>query len=276
MDGTGFFTSTLERALLAGEIDVAVHSLKDLQVATTPGVAIAAVPRRGPVEDALCARDHLRLHELPAGARVGTSSLRRTAQLRALRGDLEYVSLRGNVPARLARVDRGELDAAVLALAGIERSGLGARATEVFKPADMLPAPGQGAIAVQTRTAARSLVARLAAIEHPATRVAVNAERALLHALRGGCSVPVGALAHVEATRIRLEAGVFGLEGAPVHRVTVEGGSPDEVGASAARELLERGAGEILESCVRAVSPASAVAVRARLRSVSAATGGGS
>jgi hydroxymethylbilane synthase len=254
MEGTGFFSSTLERALLEGEIDVAVHSLKDLPVAGTPGVRVAAVPRRGPVEDALCARDGLRLHELPAGARVGTCSLRRTAQLRALRADLEVVSLRGNVPTRLARVERGEMDAAVLALAGIERLGLGGRATEVFAPEDMLPAPAQGAIAVQARAAARGLIARLAAIEHPPTRLAVDAERALLHELRGGCSVPAGALATIAAGRIRLEAGVFGLEGSPVYRITVEGDAPEEVGATAARELLECGAGEVLVQALGGVA----------------------
>ena len=251
MDGTGFFSSSLERALLSGEIDVAVHSWKDLPVAATPGLTIAGVPVRGPVEDVLCARGGLRLRELPAGARVGTSSLRRMAQLRALRPDLDYASLRGNVPTRLARLERGELDAVVLARAGIERLGLGERATERFATDAVLPAPAQGAIAVQTRGDARGLNARLAALDHPPTRAAVEAERALLHQLRGGCSVPVGALARIEAGRIRLEAGVFALEGSPAHRVTVEGDSPEAAGAAAARQLLERGAGAILEALDR-------------------------
>ena len=251
MDGTGFFTSTIDRALLAGEIDVAVHSLKDLPVAMTPGLVIACVPRRGAVEDVLCARDGLQLRDLPAGSCVGTSSLRRTAQLRALRPDLAYVSLRGNVPTRLARVERGELDAVVLARAGIERLGLEHRATEVFAPADVLPAPAQGALAVQTRAGAHTLQARLAVLDHAPTRHAVDAERALLHQLRGGCSVPVGALARFDDGRVHLEAGVFALEGTPAHRVTVEGGSPEAVGAAAARALLERGAGAILEALER-------------------------
>jgi len=255
MEGTGFFSSTLERALLEAEIDVAVHSYKDLPVSVTPGLTIACVPRRGPVEDALCARDRLRLRELPAGARVGTSSLRRIAQLRALRPDLEFVSLRGNVPTRLARVAAGGLDAVVLARAGIERLGLAERATEVFAPSDVLPAPAQGALAVQSRTDARGLNARLAAFEHTPTRKAVEAERALLHALRGGCSVPVGALARVVGDSIRLEAGVFALEGSPAYRVDVEGGTPEAVGAAAARTLLERGAGAVLEAFARAPGP---------------------
>ena len=251
MDGTGFFSSTLERALLAGEIDVAVHSYKDLPVASTPGLAIACVPTRGAIEDVLCARGGLTLRELPAGARVGTSSLRRIAQLRAIRDDLRYEALRGNVPTRLTHVEKGELDAVVLARAGIERLGLGHHATEIFTPADVLPAPAQGALAIQTRANDHALIARLAAMEHTPTRMAVDAERSLLHQLRGGCSVPVGALARFDDGRVRLEAGVFALEGSPAHRVAVEGGVPERVGAQAARELLARGAGAILEALDR-------------------------
>ena len=260
MEGTGFFSSRLERALLEGVIDVAVHSYKDLPVAMTPGLTVACVPRRGAVEDALCARDGLRLGELPPGARVGTSSLRRVAQLRALRADLEYVSIRGNVPTRLARVERRELDAVVLALAGIERLGLGARATEVFATDTVLPAPAQGALAVQSRTAARRLNADLARLDHAPTRHAVEAERVLLHALHGGCSVPVAALARVERDRIRLEAGVFALDGSPAFRVVSEGVSPEATGAEAARALLGAGAGAVLESLART----RGVAVEAR------------
>ena len=260
MEGTGFFSSTLERALLEGVIDVAVHSCKDLPVAATPGLTIACIPPRGAVEDALCARDGLRLRELSPGARVGTSSLRRVAQLRALRPDLEYVSLRGNVPTRLERVERRELDAVVLALAGIERLGLAARATEVFAPETVLPAPAQGALAVQSRTAARGINARLAALDHAPTRSAVETERALLHALHGGCSVPVAALARVERDRIRLEAGVFALDGSPGFRVVGEGVSPEAAGAEAARALLAAGAGAVLEALARS----RGVAIEAR------------
>ncbi|HEY6867154.1 MAG TPA: hydroxymethylbilane synthase [Candidatus Eisenbacteria bacterium] len=246
MEGTGFFTSSLERLLLGGQIDLAIHSYKDLPVAITPGLTVAAVPARGPVEDALCARDGATLRGLPAGARVGTSSLRRIAQLRALRPDLDYRPLRGNVPTRLDRVARAELDAVVLARAGIERLGLGARATEIFPPEQVLTAPAQGALAIQVRADDRELVGRLAALDHPAVHAAVAAEREVLHQLRGGCSVPVGAFAIGAETGLRMAAGVFAPAGDRLLRVEVEGRDPVPLGAEAARRLLEQGAGEIL------------------------------
>ena len=251
MEGTGFFSSTLERALLEGRIDVAVHSYKDLPVAATPGLVIACVPARGAVEDVLCARDGLTLAALPPGALVGTSSPRRTAQLRALRPDLHYTPLRGNVPTRLARVERGLLDAIVLARAGLERLGLAARASEIFSLEHVLPAPAQGALAVQARAGDTALLARLAALDHAPTRLAVEAEREVLHQLRGGCSVPVGAFAKLERGEVRLTAGVFALDGSSAHRVAVVGESPIEIGAEAARRLLDLGAGAILESLDR-------------------------
>lgn len=260
MEGTGFFTSTLERALLDGRIDVAVHSYKDLPVATTAGLLVAAVPERGPTEDALCARDGLTLAALPAGARVGTSSLRRTAQLRALRADLDYRPLRGNLPTRLARVARGDLDAVVLARAGLVRLDLAAQVTEVFAPSDLLPAPAQGALAIQTRADDRSLAGRLAALDHAATRAAVTAERAVLHLLRGGCSVPVGALARLEGQAVAIDAGVFALDGTRPVRARVSGGSPEAVGAEAARQLIAGGAREILAALDRVPRVAGGVA----------------
>lgn len=251
MDGTGFFSSTLERALLEGAIDVAVHSFKDLPVASTPGVDVACVPERGPVEDTLCARDGLQLQDLPADSLVGTSSPRRTAQLRRRRPDLRYVSLRGNVPTRIGRVEKGELDAVVLARAGLERLGLGSRITQVFAADDVLPAPAQGALAIQTRDDDGPLRQRLAALEHVPTRLAVLAEREVLHQLRGGCSVPVGAFARVEADQVHLDAGVFALEGSPAFRSTAIGHDPRVAGAEAAQRLLEQGAGAILEAMDR-------------------------
>ncbi len=251
MEGTGFFTSTLECALLAGEIDVAVHSYKDLPVAATPGLAVAAVPARGPVEDALCARGGLRLVELPRGARIGTSSLRRMAQVRAMRADLELVPLRGNVPTRLERVRRGDLDAVVVALAGIARLGLARHATEVFPVTRLLPAPAQGALAVQVREADAALRRSLAPLEDAATRRAVEAERAVLHALRGGCSVPVGASATTSGGRVVVEAGVFAPRGDRALRVRVEGADPMGAGREAAERLIDRGAGEILAALER-------------------------
>jgi hydroxymethylbilane synthase len=251
MEGTGFFTSTLERALLEHEIDVAVHSMKDLPVAATPGLVVAAIPERGPVEDVLCARDGRTLAELPRGARIGTSSPRRTAQIKALRPDVEPLPLRGNVPTRLERVREGALDAVVLARAGVERLGLADRVTEVFTIERVLIAPAQGALAVQVReddAGRREAVARL---DHAATRAAVESERAVLHALRGGCSVPVGAYARVEGASIALDAGVFAPGGDRAIRVQVTGDAPAETGARAAERLLERGAAEILRAVER-------------------------
>lgn len=251
MEGTGFFTSTLERALLDGRIDVAVHSYKDMPVESTPGLVVAAVPMRGPVEDALCARDGRTLATLPAGARVGTSSLRRTAQLRALRSDLDYRPLRGNVPTRLSRVEHGDLYAVVLACAGLERLGLRDRVTQVFPVEGVLPAPAQGALAVQLRAGDVELSRQLAGLDHAATRCAVETERLVLHLLRGGCSVPVGAFAHVEGATVMVDAGVFAPGGDRAVRVRVSGSVPAEAGGEAARQLLAGGAGEILADLKR-------------------------
>lgn len=252
MEGTGFFTSAIERALLERAIDVAVHSLKDLPVAATAGLALAAIPARGPVEDALCARDGATLASLPARARVGTSSLRRTAQLRMLRPDLDLQPLRGNVPTRLDRVARGELDAVVLALAGLERLGMAERASETFPVERVLPAPAQGALAVQCRADDAELRERLAALDDAPARRAVEAERALLHALRGGCSVPVGAHARVTGGTVTLRAGVFAPDGSRALRAEAAGTDPETTGAEAGRRLLASGAGEILAALARA------------------------
>jgi len=251
MEGTGFFTSTLERALLSGLIDVAVHSLKDLPVAATPGVVLAAIPARGPVEDVLCARGGATLATLAPGARVGTSSLRRIAQLRALRADLDCVPLRGNVPTRLERVARGELAAVVLARAGVERLGLTDCVSEVFALERMLTAPAQGALAVQARAGDRALLLALAPLDHAPTRRAVVAERAVLHALRGGCSVPVGAHARSEGDRVTVDAGVFAPSGLNPLRVRREGRDPAATGEAAAQALLAAGADAILAALDR-------------------------
>lgn len=252
MEGTGFFTSTIERALLGGRIDLAVHSFKDLPVAVTEGLTVAAIPARGPVEDALCAAPGVTFAGLAPGARIGTSSLRRIAQFRALRGDLEYLPLRGNVPTRLEKVARGELDAVAVARAGIHRLGLEDRATEIFPVDAILPAPAQGALAIQVRAGDRALADRLAALENPDVRRAVAAEREMLHQLRGGCSVPVGAHARAEGGRLVLDGGVFAVDGGRALRTRVEGDDPAAVGAEAARRLLADGAAAILEELARA------------------------
>ena len=246
MEGTGFFTSSIERALIAGEVDVAVHSFKDLPVEAADGLVVAAVPERAPVEDVLCARDGLTLDRLPPGATIGTCSSRRTAQVRARRPDLDIRPLRGNVPTRVGRVTSGELDAIVLARAGLERLGLDAHITEVFPVDVMLPAPAQGALAVQCRTADTDLRQLLSALDHPPTRRAVHAERSLLHALGGGCSVPVGAVATCEGAMVTLTAGVFALESPRAVRVVERGADADALAATAAHRLLLQGAGDIL------------------------------
>ena len=192
--GTGVFVSALRDALLDGRVDVAVHSLKDLPTGPAAGIALAAVPVREDPRDVLVARDGLRLAELPAGARIGTGSPRRAAQLRALRLGHEVVGVRGNVDTRLRRVAEGQLDAVVLAHAGLLRLGRAGEATELFDPLRMLPAPGQGALAVECRADDPALLDALALIDDPATRIATTAERALLARLEAGCAAPVGAL----------------------------------------------------------------------------------
>ena len=248
VEGTGFFTATLERALLDDRVDIAVHSYKDLPVAQTDGLSVAAVPVRGPVEDVLCARDGLTLQALPPGASIGTCSARRTAQVRALRPDLDIRPLRGNVPTRVGRIASGELDALVLARAGLVRLGLDAHITDLFPVEVMLPAPAQGALAVQCRVGDAGVYRLLGGLEHAATRRAVTAERTLLHALGGGCSVPVGAVAACDGQHVTLSAGVFALDAPQALRVAERGTDPSALGEALARRLLDLGAGAILAS----------------------------
>lgn len=245
VEGTGFFTASIEQALIARQVDIAVHSYKDLPVESTPGLVVAAVPQRGPVEDVLCAREGKTLSTLPAGARIGTCSARRTAQVRMMRDDLEIVPLRGNVPTRVARI-QNDLDAIVLARAGLVRLELDAAISEVFDTDQMLPAPAQGAMAIQCRLEDRDLILRLSVLNHEPTRRAVDAERAMLHELGGGCSVPVGGLARVDAAGIHLTSGAFSLSSNPPVRSKRIGTDPEQVGKRAAEELMERGAAAIL------------------------------
>lgn len=245
VEGTGFFTASIERALLAREVDIAVHSYKDLPVEPTAGLVVAAVPQRGPVEDVLCGRNGALLKDLAPGARIGTCSTRRTAQIRMIRDDLEIVPLRGNVPTRVTRIAH-DLDAIVLARAGLERLGLAANITEVFAIDRMLPAPAQGALAIQCREADDELLRRLAVLNDDTTRRAVDAERTMLHVLGGGCSVPVGALATIADQQIHLEGGVFSQQTLRAVRVTLTGPDPVDLGTCAAAALLDGGAGTIL------------------------------
>jgi hydroxymethylbilane synthase len=252
VEGTGFFTASIERALAAGEVDVAVHSHKDLPVESTPGLVVAAVPARGPIEDVLCARDGLTLATLPPGARVGTCSTRRTAQVLARRPDLAIHVLRGNVPTRVGKLAEGVLDAVVLARAGLVRLGLDGHVTEVFAADQFLPAPAQGALAVQCRDADADLRAWLGRLDDAPTHRAVEAERAVLHTLGGGCSVPVGASATLAGGEVTLAAGVFAVDGTQALLADARGADPVAVGAAAARRLLDLGAAAILTACDRA------------------------
>jgi hydroxymethylbilane synthase len=209
--GTGVFVSALRESLLHGEVDLAVHSLKDLPTGPADGITLAALPARDDPRDALVGRDGAKLADLPAGARVGTGSPRRAAQLAVLRADVICVPIRGNANTRLAKVRDGELDAVVLAYAGLARIGQTELVSQIFEPDDMLPAPGQGALAVECRAGDTGLTELLATIDHAATRAAVTAERGLLAALEAGCSAPVGAYAANSAGRLHLDAVVLGV-----------------------------------------------------------------
>jgi hydroxymethylbilane synthase len=209
--GSGVFVSALRESLVNGEVDFAVHSLKDLPTGAAPGITLAAIPARDDPRDALVARDGAKLADLPAGARIGTGSPRRAAQLTMLRSDIACVPIRGNAGTRLAKVREAELDAVVLAYAGLARIGHTDLVSEIFEPDDMVPAPGQGALAVECRSDNTELAELLAGIDHAPTRSAVTAERSLLAALEAGCSAPVGAYAiQIGADRLLLEGVVLG------------------------------------------------------------------
>jgi hydroxymethylbilane synthase len=244
--GKGLFTAELERALRDGEIDAAVHSLKDLPTEDASGVAIGAVTARDDVRDCLVARGVGSLAELASGSVVGTSSLRRSAQLAALRPDLVIRSIRGNVDTRIRKVTEGEYDAAVLAAAGIRRLGLDDVVTEWLTDETMLPAPGQGALAIQCRADDDDIRALLAELDDATARAETTAERAFLRALGGGCAAPVAALATTTTTpRVRLQGLVASVDGREVVRVIGEG-APQEVGERLAEEALSLGADRIL------------------------------
>lgn len=244
--GKGLFTAELERALLAGEIDLAVHSLKDLPVADAPGLTVGAIPARADVRDVLVSRSGAPLVALPAGAIVGTSSRRRAAQLLAARPDLTVRSIRGNVETRLRKVRQGDYDAAVLAYAGIARLELEDAVTQVLTLDEMLPAPGQGALGVQCRADDRATLNLLAALEDLAARQATRAERAFLAALGGGCAAPVAAFATVTAGEIRLRGLVGALDGQAIVRVEASGHDAEALGHALAEQALDQGAGPLL------------------------------
>jgi hydroxymethylbilane synthase len=254
LGGTGVFVSALREALLAGTIDVAVHSYKDLPTAPAAGIALAAVPQREDPRDALCARDGLTLLELPVGARIGTGSPRRAAQLRALDLGLAIVPIRGNVDTRLAKVGT-ELDGVVLALAGLRRLGRAELVTEPLDPLQVLPAAAQGALAIECRAGDAGTLELLAGLDHAGCRAAVAAERALLAALEAGCSAPVGALAEISEDEhgreeIFLRGSVTAVDGSNAVRLSATGErkSAEEIGRRLAAELIELGANTMMGS----------------------------
>ena len=252
--GTGVFVSALREALLDGRIDFAVHSLKDLPTAAPDGLMLAAVPTREDPGDVLVARGRRTLAELPAGSRIGTGSPRRMAQLRMLRPDLDVVAIRGNVDTRIAYVACHELDAVVLARAGLARHGRLDVVTDVLDPARMLPAPGQGALAIECRAAADAASAELAALlgglDDPLTRAAVTAERALLAALEAGCSAPVGAYAEAaqDDELLHLSAVAACVDGSDNVRLSATGPLAEAglLGRHLAAEMLAKGAAGLM------------------------------
>jgi len=260
--GTGVFVSALREALLSGEVDLAVHSLKDLPTGPAAGIVLAAVPPRDDPRDALVARDGAKLADLPPGARIGTGSPRRAAQLLGLRGDLRCVPIRGNAGTRLGKVSEGELDAVVLAYAGLSRIGHVNAVTQVFEPDEMLPAPGQGALAIECREGEPELAALLQAMTDQASMAAVTAERSLLEALEVGCSAPIGAYAAVPASggsargvvppgkhvQLRMRAAVMSPDGSRVLRAhgAAPGADAWQLGRDLAAQLLRSGASDLI------------------------------
>lgn len=244
--GVGVFTSALRDALFTGEVDIAVHSFKDLPTADEPR-AHMVVPARADSREALIARDGLTLAELPRGARVGTSAPRRISQLKAIRPDLDIRPLRGNIERRMSDVENGELDAIILAYAGLVRGGYGDRPTEVFDPQVFMPAPAQGALAVECRTddaAARAAIDKLADASATAES---TAERSVLATLEAGCTAPVAATAVRNGDTVALRAGVFALDGSRQLLEEAEGTDPAELGRRVAEALLERGAAALMD-----------------------------
>ena len=249
--GTGVFAAALREALLAGECDLVVHSLKDLPTADHPGLRLGAVAKRVDARDVLCARDALTLATLPEGARVGTGSPRRIAQLGAARPDVVAVDIRGNVDTRLGKVESGELDAVILAAAGLGRLGRLDAATDHLELADWPTAPGQGALAIEVRRERgdRDLERALEAIDHGTTRATVLAERMVLAGLEAGCSAPVGATAFIDDELLFLTASVYSPDGSrrltSSHAATPESRSAADL-ADAARDVAERAVAELL------------------------------
>ena len=247
--GEGVFTKEIQRALLDGSVDVAVHSLKDLPTVRVAGLTLAAVPPRGATGDVFVSRRHAAFDAMPSGATLATSSLRRRAQALHRRPDLKVVDIRGNVETRLRKLTEQDLDGLILARAGLERLKLAADITEVLDPAWMLPAVGQGALGLECREGDASSLGLVGKLDDPVTRPAVLAERAMLRALGGGCQVPIGAAAEVQDARLRLRGVVLSPDGRQRIEADIEGPSAaaESLGERLAADLLRRGARELLQ-----------------------------
>lgn len=258
MGSKGVFIKELEEALLEGKVDLAVHSMKDVPTEVPAGLGFPAICERHDPRDALLSRSGASLRQLAAGARVGTSSLRRQAQLRRVRPDLDFRELRGNVDTRIRKLESGEYDAIVLAKAGLERLGLSERINEVLATEDCLPAVGQGAVGIEARSKDARVREAVAALDHEPTRVALAAERALLAFLEGGCQVPLGALATVAGEELTLLGCVVSPDGRELLRGTKVGSpkEPEAVGRQLGAALIEQGAGRILQLAGRTASNA--------------------
>lgn len=245
----GVFIKELEDALLEGRVDLAVHSMKDVPTEIPGGLGFPAICKRHDPSDALLSRNGVGLRSLPAGARIGTSSVRRQAQLRRLRPDLGFCELRGNVDTRIRKLESGEYDAIVLAKAGLDRLGLTSKVSEVISTEDCLPAVGQGAVGIEARAGDERVRGAVAALDDAATRSALAAERALLAFLEGGCQVPLGALATVAGGELALQGCVVSPDGSEMVRDRMMGSAlePESIGRRLGEALVSKGAGRILQ-----------------------------
>jgi hydroxymethylbilane synthase len=247
----GMFTKELEQALADGRVDLAVHSLKDLPTTLSPGFEIAAIPKREDPRDVFCSGKYESIERLPERARVGTSSLRREAQLRALRPDLDILPLRGNVDTRLRKLEAGEYHAVILAAAGLNRLGKAQWIGQIISPDVMCPAAGQGALAIEIRAVDSDTRRNLGFLDDTAARAATACERALLNAMGGGCQVPIGALAEIRDGKLRLQGVVARPDGTRVLRESAEGDDPVRLGQSVGEILMRSGGDRILEEVYR-------------------------
>src|SRR5438874_4820493 len=244
----GMFTKEIEEALSEGRVDLAVHSLKDLPTQLSAQFLVAAIPEREDARDAFLSIHYSQIDKLPKNARVGTSSLRRQAQLHSLRADLEIISLRGNVDTRLRKLHSGEFDAIILAAAGVTRLGLTQMVRHHFEPTEICPAAGQGALAIETRADDAATIETVTFLDHPHTRAAVACERATLNRLGGGCQVPIGAYAEPTQRGLLLQAVVASPDGRSIIREKREGSDPERLGVEVGQALLSRGASKILDT----------------------------